>query len=94
VLGFALETFLDPTPPLRIRDVHELRAHRTAIDATRFLSPLIVDLKVRMRLGRQQPQRIKFRFEVSPLAEQVKNPFSFKVFYGFGGSAALSLALC
>jgi hypothetical protein len=46
-----------------------------------------------MRFGRQQPQRIKFRFEVSPLAEEFKNPFPFNVFYNFSGAAALSCVL-
>ena len=51
MFGFALEPFLDPSPPFRIGDVHELRAHASAVNAARFLRPLVFNLKVGMRLA-------------------------------------------
>ena len=55
-LGF--DAFLNPAPPLRVGDVHELHADAAAIDAARLTRPFVVDFEVRMRLGRQQAERI------------------------------------
>jgi len=75
VARFPFEPFLNPAPPLRVGNVHELHAHAAAIDASRFPRPLVIDGQVGMRLRRQQAQRVQFRLQIAKLPEQPKHPF-------------------
>ena len=75
----AFQPLLNPAAALGIGDVRELCADGSAIYAAGFLRELAVDLQIGLRSGCRKSQRIEVGFEISPLAESVKNAFALAV---------------
>ena len=63
---------LDPAPPFRVGDVHELRADGAAVDAAGFFGEFAFDPQAGMRHGRQKSERVEIGLQVSPVAERVE----------------------
>ncbi len=85
--GGNLNALLNPAAALGVGDVHELNADAAAIDAARFPRPLVVDLKVGMRLRREEAERVQFGLEISKLPEQAEYAFPFVIFNDLGSCA-------
>ena len=66
----------EPSASLRISDVGELDADATAINAPGFLRDFAFGRQFGVRLGPEKAERIEFRLDVSPAAEQLKNTFT------------------
>ena len=59
--------------------MHELGADGSAIDPAGFLGEFTFDTQFGMRDVRQETQRIKISFEISPVAERLKNAVAIAV---------------
>ena len=74
--GRRLHVIGEPAAALRIGNVGELDADAAAINASRFLRDFALGGQFRMRLRAEKSERIEFRLDVSPAAEQLKNAFA------------------
>jgi hypothetical protein len=66
----------EPSASLRISDVGELDADATAINAPGLLRDFAFGRQLGVRLRAEKAERIEFRLDVSPAAEQLKNTFT------------------
>ena len=73
-----LHLLLQPLPPLRIGNMHELGSNGAAVEAAR-LAPRSRPQERRRKWLRRQvlPQRIKRSLKISPAAEYLKRAFAF-----------------
>src|SRR5580658_3037324 len=73
-LGFGtLDAFRDPSPPLRLGEVHEFHAHVAAVDTARFFGSFARQLQIGELLRLENAKRVQRSFVIAPAAENVKN---------------------
>ena len=63
---------LYPAPPLGVGNVHEFRAHGSAVDAAGFIGQFAFDPQAGMRHGRQKSERVEIGLQISPVAKRVE----------------------
>ena len=73
--GGLFHALLDPKAALGLGQVHEFGANGTAIDGAGLVSRLARELKLGVRLRRQEAQGIEGCLKVSPAAEEVEDFF-------------------
>ena len=71
--------FLDPATPLRVGNMHELRAHGAAIDPARFIREFAFDPQAGMGNGRQKSQRIEIGFQVPVMTKRLEHALPFAI---------------
>jgi hypothetical protein len=68
----------------------ELYANGSAVNASRLLGELALNLQIRVRPGVEKAERIEVGFQISPTAECVEHALAFFVRYvQYGGRGGL-----
>ena len=67
-----LDALRNPSPPLRLRQVHEFHADVAAVDAARFFSRLASQFQIGKLLRLENTKRIQRGFVIAPATKRVK----------------------
>ncbi len=77
LLPIRLHAFLNPLPPLEIRNVHELDTDAAAVNATRGIGYIAGDIQFGMSQRGEVPQRIEICLKIAPAPERVQDALLF-----------------